>query len=226
MVWRAGDLLRHGDGLDGGMLDVVVPGSCGQGRIGVAPAHHKGAVALLHRIADQRVLGLQVQDVELVDAGRHQQERLLIHLGRQRLVFDQLEQLVLEHHRAFGGGHVLADLEQALVGHGHMALVQVVHQVLHALGNALALGVDGLFLGLGIEGQKVAGRGGGHPLLDRKADAAAGLGVGLDRVGQAHHGAGVEQVDRGRIRRHRVAAPGLARKALVAPPGSAPRSPG
>ena len=68
----AGDLLCHRDRLDRGVLHVVVPGFFSQAGIGVAPADNKGAVALRHRIADQRVFGLQVQDVELVDARWHQ----------------------------------------------------------------------------------------------------------------------------------------------------------
>ena len=188
------DLLRHRDGLDGGVFDVVIPGLLGQAGIGVAPADDKGAVALRHGVADQRVFGLQVQDVELVDAGRHQQKRLLEHLGGERLVFDQLEQLVLEHHRAFGGGHVFANFKQALVRHGHMALLQVMQHVLQALGDALALGVDGFLLRVGIEGQKIAGCAGRHPLLHGKADAGAGFGITLHGIGQAHQGAGIEQV--------------------------------
>jgi hypothetical protein len=115
--------------------------------------------------------------VELVDARRHQQKRLLVDLGGQRLVFDELEQLVLKHHGTFGGRDVFAHLKQTFVRHGHMALLQVVHQVLHALGNAFALGFNGLFLCLCIQGQEIAGRGGCHPLLDREADTAFGLFV-------------------------------------------------
>jgi hypothetical protein len=42
----AGDVLHRGDGLDGGLLDVVVPGLFHR-RVGVAPAHHEGAVPWL-----------------------------------------------------------------------------------------------------------------------------------------------------------------------------------
>ena len=216
-----GDVLHYVDGGHGAIFHVVVPGLMGQAVVGVAPAHHKGAVALFDGVADQRVLGLQVEDVELVDAGRHQQKWPLIHLGREGLVFEQLKQLVLVHHRAFGSGHVAAHLEQAFVGHRHMALRDVVQQVLHALGNALALGFDGFLLRFGIEGEEVAGCHGGHPLLHAKSDAGLGLLVGLYRLGQAHQRAGVEQVGGGRKRRHGVAGPALARKALVLDLGSA-----
>ena len=217
----AGDVLHHVNSSHGAVFHVVVPGLVGQTVVGVAPAHHKGAVALFDGVADQRVLGLQVEDVKLVDAGRHQQERALVHLGGKRLVFEQLEQFVLVHHRAFGRGHIAAHLEQAFVGHRHMALRDVVQQVLHALGNALALGFDGFLLRFGIEGEEVAGCHGGHPLLHAKSDAGLGLLVGLYRLGQAHQRAGVEQVGGGRKRRHGVAGPALARKALVLDLGSA-----
>jgi hypothetical protein len=95
-------------------------------------------------------------------------------------------------------------------------LLDVVEQVLDALGNALALAVDGFFLRFGVEGQRVAGRRGGHPLLDGEAHARLGLFVGIDGLGHAEHGAAVEQVHGGREGRERVAAPGFAGKALVA----------
>jgi hypothetical protein len=172
-------------------------------------------VALLHRVADQRVLGLQVQDVELVDAGRHQQQRALEDLGRQRLVFDELEQVVLEHDGAFGGAHVAAHFEQRFIGHGDMALAQVLHEVLQALGNAFALGLQGQRLRFGVEGQEVAGRRRGHPLLDGETHAGAGFLVGLHGLGQAHQRPRVQQVGGGGERGHRVVGPGFAGETAV-----------
>jgi hypothetical protein len=97
-----------------------------------------------------------------------------------------------------------------------MALLDVVHQVLDTFGNALALGVYSLFLRFGVEGQVVAGGRCGHPLLDRKADAVAGLGVGFYGFGHAHQGAGVEHVDGGGIGGHGIFIPGGIGKAAVA----------
>ena len=96
-----------------------------------------------------------------------------------------------------------------------MALAQVMHQVLDALGNAFALGINCLLLCFRIEGHEIAGRCGCHPLLHGKADAGTGFGISLHRISQAHHGAGVEHVDGGRIGCHRIATPCLARKTLV-----------
>ena len=78
-----------------------------------------------------------------------------------------------------------------------MALTHVVHQVLQTLGNALTLGFHSFFLRLGIEGQEVAGRTGGKPLLHRKAHAGAGFFVTLDRFSQAHECLRVQQVTGG-----------------------------
>ena len=180
----------------------------GQGFIGVTPADHKGAVTLRHGVADQRVLGLQVQDVELVDAGRHDEEWFLKNLRCEGLVFQQLEEIVLKHHCALGGRDVLAYREHALVGHGYMALAQIVDQVLQPFGNALALGLDRQFLGLGVEGQKVAGRAGGGPLLHRKPQACHGLGIRLHGVDQSGERARLDQMRCRRVGGQGVMRPG------------------
>jgi len=139
----------------------------------------------------------------------------LVDLGREGFVFDQLEELVFKYNGTFGGGDIFAYLEQAFIRHRHMALLDVVHQVLDALGNALAFGFEGFFLGLGIESQKIARRCSSHPLFHRKTNPAAGFGVCIHRLGQAHEGTGIEQVGGGIERRNRVAVPGLPREATV-----------
>src|SRR5580765_8678002 len=122
----ARDLLRQADRLDRRVLDVVVPGALGDLLAGVLPADDEHPVPFADAMADQRVLRLQVEDVELVDAGRHDQQRPLIDLRRERLVLEELEELVLEHHPAFGRGDIAADLERGLVGLREMTLLQVV----------------------------------------------------------------------------------------------------
>ena len=203
----AGDLLHDGQRAYRALGDVVVPGHVDHRHIGVAPAHHEQPVSLLDRVTDERVVGLQVHDVELVDARRHEQHRPLVHLGAQRLVLDQLEQLVLEHHRAFGGRHIAADLERAFVGLRDMALVQVLPELLQTDGDAFALALQRLVLGLGVEREKVARAGGVDPLLHREADARLGLGVALDRVGHLHQRARIQQVHLRRVGRRRIGRP-------------------
>ena len=60
--------------------DVVVPGDVRVLLLHVAPRDHEHRVALLDDVAHERVLGLQVHDVVLVDAGRHHHQRALVHL--------------------------------------------------------------------------------------------------------------------------------------------------
>ena len=165
---------------------------------------------------DERVLGLKIEDVVFVDAGRHEKKRLFKHLRRQGLVFEQLEKLVLEHHRALGGRHIFADLENAFVGHGHVALANIVHQVLQAFADALSPGCDGFLQRLGIECQTVARRAGGGPLLDTKTQPRLAFCVTLDRIDQPHQRACVEQVRSSGKFRKRVGAPGFCRKSPVA----------
>src|SRR5664279_3522544 len=91
----AGDLLHQANGADRRLVDVVVPRFLRDLFARILPADDEDTMALGHRVADQRVLGLQVEDVELVDARRHHEQRALEHLVGERLVFEQLEQLVL-----------------------------------------------------------------------------------------------------------------------------------
>ena len=96
-----------------------------------------------------------------------------------------------------------------------MPLAHIVQQVLHAFGDALALGFQGFLLGFGVESQEVARRCGRHALLYGKAQAVAGFFIGIDRVGQRHQGATVKQIDRCAQSSNRVLLPGRVGKALV-----------
>ena len=211
----AADLLHHLDGADGRLLDVVVPGPGLATVIRIAPADDKHPVALRHRVADQGVLGLQVKDVVLVDAGWHHQQRALEHLGRQGLVLDQLKKRVLEDDAARGGGHIDADLKRAFVGLRHMAALHIAPQLLQALGQAFAPGFQREGLRLGVQRQEIAGRGGIDKLLHREAHALARLLLALDLVGHGLQGFGIEQVKLGDEGRSRVGAPGRRGKAAV-----------
>ena len=152
------DLAHHAQRLDHAVLDVVIPGQALAAVVGVAPADDEDPMALRDRIADQRVLGLEVEDVVLADAGRHQQEGARVDGRRERRVLDELEERVLEHHAAGRGGHVAAHLEGALVRLRDMAAPHVIQQVLKALGQGLATAVQRQLQRLGIEREEVAGR--------------------------------------------------------------------
>ena len=109
-------------------------------------------------MANQRVFGLQIKDVKLVDAGGHQQKGPFMHLGCQRLVFKQLEKFIFKHHSTLSGGDIFTNFKQALVGHRHMPLLHVVQHVFNTLAYALALRGNSFLYGLGIHRHEVAGR--------------------------------------------------------------------
>ena len=117
-------------------------------------------MALRHRPADEAVPRPQVEDVELVDPRRHDQQRPLQHLLGRRRVLDQLHQVVLVDHLAGRDADVLADLEGVGVGHLDaqlaLAALQVAQQVVEALQQVLAAGLGGLAQHLGVGQQEVA----------------------------------------------------------------------
>jgi hypothetical protein len=138
-----------------------------------------------------------------------------MHLVGQRLVLQQLEVLVLEDHGAFGHRDIAADLKRALVGLRDLAARQVFHHVAHAGTQRFAARLDQQALRLGIGGKEVGGRHRIDPLRDRKADALARLGIGLNSIGQLGQGARIEQVERGSEAVWQVGAPRVAGEAPV-----------
>jgi len=83
------------------LLDIVVPTEMAARLIRIAPRHHKDRQAMLDCKADKGIGRLKVEDVELVDARRHDQQRPCGHLLRRGRILNELKQLVFEHDRAF-----------------------------------------------------------------------------------------------------------------------------
>ncbi len=147
------DLLLAGRLLDGverrerPQLHIVLERQLAQPLVGIDPGDHEHGVAVLGRPLDEGVLRLEIEDVELVDPGRHDQERHRIDLVGQRRVLDQLHQLVLEDDLAQRGGDVLAHLEGLHVGLADrqptLATLEVGQQVLQTLDEVLAFALDG-----------------------------------------------------------------------------------
>ncbi len=81
-------------------------------RTDIAPGHHEHRVPLLDRVLDEGILRLQVEDVVLVDAGRHHDERPDARLGSLRRVLDELRKVVLVHHRARSDREIAPDFER------------------------------------------------------------------------------------------------------------------
>ena len=174
-------------------FEVVVHAQVAVFVAGVLPGQAEHRVALIHQVADERVVRRQVEDVVLHDPGRHDQDRLGVHGRRGGRVLDQLHQAVLQHHLARRDAHVAPDHEvlnprgalvrgQALqvIGRIQRAAQQVGAALLqralqhHRVGGQLVAGREHVQPLAGGEGHHVfmvflhalhAVRGGGPPLL-------------------------------------------------------------
>jgi hypothetical protein len=215
------DLLHHLDGLQRALLDVVVPAQMALVGLHVLPRNEEYGVALLDRIAHHRVLRLQVEDVVLVDAGRHHQEGPRRDRLGLRRVLQELHQLVFIDHRAGRHRKIAADLEGAVIGHRDATLFQVGDQVLDALLDAETLGLHCRLDELGIGGKKVRRRHRVDHLPRQEAHAVLGLAVGhRRRLDHALYILGIDQVGLAQVVIHRALGPGRIVEALVAGGGA------
>ena len=98
-------------------MHVILEALVAQRLVGVDPGNHEHRVAAIDRPANEGILRLQIEDVELVDPRRHDQQRGAELRFRSRRVLDQLHHRILVDHRAFRGGNVAADLEGRAIGH-------------------------------------------------------------------------------------------------------------
>ena len=99
-------------------------------------------MALRNGIFHERVARAEIEQIVLVDAGRHDHKRRLLDLCGLRRVLNELDQLVLEHDRAGRGSEIAADLEGGFIHPRDAALLQILDQVLHAVGETLGAGLD------------------------------------------------------------------------------------
>ena len=100
-------------------------------------------MSLFNSPFDERLFRIEVENVELVDPGRHDQEWPLEHLVGGRLVLDQLHQRVLEDDHSGRDGEIAADREFARVRLPDPELpasaFDVLRQQLHAANQVLAI---------------------------------------------------------------------------------------
>ncbi len=168
---------------------------------------------------DERILRPQIENVELVDARRHDEQRPLVDLGGGRSVLDELDQLVAEHDAARREGEVAADRECRLVGHGDAAALCVADQVGESLGEAGAAGLEGELKRLGIGRQEIRRRDGVRVLLGEEAQPLLRPRVALRQRRELAHVIGIKQVavlEPGEVG---LLAPFLRREAPIHDPG-------
>ena len=149
----------------------------GEALVRVDPRNDEHSQALCHRPADERLLRIEIEYVELVDPGRDDQERALVDLRRRGRVLDELDELVAKDHLAGGVREIDAELEGASV---HLADAQVALAGLDVLGHHLeaAHEVSAALLKrhaqeLGIRSDEIRGREPRSPGADRTAPCRA-----------------------------------------------------
>jgi hypothetical protein len=120
---------------------------------------------------DERVFGLQVEDVVLVDTGGHDHQRALRHLDGARRVLDELHELVFIDHAARSHGEIASDLEHALIGLADAAALDIGHELRQAARQALAARLERLLERLRIGRGEIRRADGVDPLLHGEARA-------------------------------------------------------
>ena len=163
----------------------------------IDPGDHEHRVSLTHGMGHHRVIRLQIEDVVLVDEGRHHQQGPSADSRCRGRILDQLDHIIAKHHRALGQPDIHTDLESPLVSDRNMPATDIGHHVLESLAQALALGLDHLLLRVGIGREEIRRRHRINPLLSQEADPIACQRIRIDRIGHMPHKLGIEQIERG-----------------------------
>jgi hypothetical protein len=136
---------------------------------------------LIDRPSDEAFLRDKVEDVVLVDPGRHDEERPLVHFFRARAVLNELDELVLEHDLAGRDREILADLERRQIGLADaqqiLRLLEIVGEMRHALHQIRRVGGERGPHHFGVSEGEIRRREGGKHLLEIEQGALLGLVV-------------------------------------------------
>src|ERR1700680_301773 len=210
-----GYLADHADRLQQSFFDVVVPRFVSERRIGVAPRKREYLMSLVERVANKRAFRLQIENVELVDARRHDQEWPFKNGRRARLVLNQLDQVVFENDRALGGGEILAYDEMRFIGLRKLAACDVSEQVRHAAPQALSITVEQRSLRLRVQQQEIGRCHGSGPLLDEETNAFARFNVGIQRICEFVEMSRTRQIAGGNEAEQRIGFPRVGPEAAI-----------
>ena len=147
----------------------------------IDPGDHEHREALIDAPFDEGFFRREIEHVELVDPGRHDQQRRLQHRRRRRRVLDELHQLVLEDHLAGRDREIAADLEFRGVGLADLQIaaagLDVLGQHVHAAHEVLGVGAERLAQQLRIGQHEVRRRQRVGDLLDVELGLLAGVRV-------------------------------------------------
>ena len=172
------------DGVEGGenaLVHIVLEALLRLPLVRIDPGHDEDREPLGHRPAHEALLGVEVEHIELVDPGWHDQQGALVDGGRRRRVLDQLEQVAAKHHLARGRGHVDAQLEFGGIALADLQLalasLHILREHLHPPHQILAALADGVADQFGIGGDEIGGRDRASDLAQVELGALAGGGV-------------------------------------------------
>ena len=126
------------------MLEALVPLAC----VRIDPRDDEDRVPLFDTPADERVLGLEIEDVEFVDPWRNDQQRRFTYVLCHRRVLDELDHLVLENDLARRRRNIFAEPERIHIRHGNaeatLSALQIIEQIRQPAQQVLAAGLNRL----------------------------------------------------------------------------------
>ncbi len=140
---------------------------------------------MIGEIFDQALFGAQVEDIELVDPRRHDDDRHGVHRFGGRRVVDQLDQAVAEYHLARRRRQILADDKGVGFDHLDVPGLDVAQEILETAGEALAAGRHEALHGHRIEPEVIGRRHHVEPLAQPEGGAPTLL-VRLTRRLEVH----------------------------------------
>ncbi len=134
---------------------VVVEAHFGHLGARILPARDEDRKALIGEIFDQALFGVQIEDVELVDPRRDDDDRHGVHRFGGRRVVDQFDQAVAENDLARRHRQILANGKGVGVDHLDVPRLDVAQEVLETAGEALAAGRHEAFHGHRVEPEEI-----------------------------------------------------------------------
>ena len=142
--------------------EVVVKGFLRQPGIGIDPGNDEDRVALVGCPFDEGIRFAQVEDIELVDPGRDDQQGTLEHFFRRGVELQHLHEVILENDFAGCGADIAAHLEGSRVGHFDaqlaIAFFDVTQEIIKAIEQVLPLAFHRLAQNFRIGHGEVGGR--------------------------------------------------------------------
>src|ERR1019366_9843669 len=133
---------------DGALKHVVLEALVSLTCVRIDPGDDEDRVPLFDAPSDERILWLEIEDVEFVDPRRNDQQRRFTYLLCHFRVLDALDHFVVENDLARRRRNILAEPERIHIRHSNaeaaLSALQVVKQIRQAAEQVLAAGLKRL----------------------------------------------------------------------------------